>query len=253
MLPREERLLFSRGHDKDHYFNPRSHERSDGVCFVLCGLVNISIHAPTRGATRKVYHDQIIYKFQSTLPREERPTRRICWAVYRNISIHAPTRGATNTRVIHSGNTQISIHAPTRGATFCFPFYISEIKFQSTLPREERRGSAPTPADLNISIHAPTRGATYSPLKVLPIKLFQSTLPREERHLSAIARSALSLFQSTLPREERHEDRYEAEESEGFQSTLPREERRSSSLSSTNWFTFQSTLPREERRHQVKL
>ena len=37
--------------------------------------------------------------------------------------------------------------------------------FQSTLPREERRGSNSTFDKLEISIHAPTRGATQVPAK----------------------------------------------------------------------------------------
>ena len=37
------------------YFNPRSHERSDGdVNKIDCGGSVISIHAPTRGATRHI-------------------------------------------------------------------------------------------------------------------------------------------------------------------------------------------------------
>ena len=94
-LPREERQLW-RGSDIVHNnFNPRSHERSDTLTQNLEGYLQISIHAPTRGATEcravhaEVWHFNprshersdkfqqihllIIAKFQSTLPREERP------------------------------------------------------------------------------------------------------------------------------------------------------------------------------------
>ena len=54
-------------------FNPRSHERSDPVSIQLNRLLQISIHAPTRGAT---------LDGDSTTGNVE-------------ISIHAPTRGAT--------------------------------------------------------------------------------------------------------------------------------------------------------------
>ena len=98
------------------------------------------------------------------------------------ISIHAPTRGATSLKATeyklsidfnprshersdydirrdrHGG--YISIHAPTRGATKVACYLATLIKFQSTLPREERL-SFPC----NISFHL----------------IFQSTLPREER------------------------------------------------------------------------
>ncbi len=74
-LPREERHItvyplkyYCR------YFNPRSHERSDfQFCFGFW-FCEISIHAPTRGATSKQRN-------------EKKDTQ---------ISIHAPTRGATS-------------------------------------------------------------------------------------------------------------------------------------------------------------
>ena len=124
-------------------------------------LGSISIHAPTRGATRKqvrplleprdfnprshegsdVQRGKIFYslrRFQSTLPRGERPQYRtiIHSIVYFNprshegsdgnmllqllstvISIHAPTRGATPMLQLRYSRKPISIHAPTRGAT----------------------------------------------------------------------------------------------------------------------------------------
>ena len=102
-------------------------------------LVQISIHAPTRGATS--------WFCTST--------------AYLSISIHAPTRGAT---LQHFGKweyTYISIHAPTRGATPLRVIAVNSFIFQSTLPRGERL-LATTPIGMMglISIHAPTRGAT---------------------------------------------------------------------------------------------
>ena len=100
------------------HFNPRSHERSDLFHAAFLHLSLISIHAPTRGATY----------INCNLVSSDR------------ISIHAPTRGATVPRAYAAESLIISIHAPTRGATLppvlhC-PF---RRKFQSTLPREERR------------------------------------------------------------------------------------------------------------------
>ena len=102
-------------------------------------VLDISIHAPTRGATIK--SDLYIGKVR--------------------ISIHAPTRGATSASKSSLISTIISIHAPTRGATrlkftfFNYPlfqstllqeerpesltFYHRIIKFQSTLLQEERQ------------------------------------------------------------------------------------------------------------------
>ena len=81
-------------HDGE-YFNPRSHEGSDletrdvtsvscisihaptrGATLTCCILNTnyyISIHAPTRGATKKSRCKSELCRFQSTLPRGERP------------------------------------------------------------------------------------------------------------------------------------------------------------------------------------
>ena len=54
-------------------FNPRSHEGSDSGFHMQLTLINISIHAPTRGATYI--------------------SKKVGYGIA--ISIHAPTRGAT--------------------------------------------------------------------------------------------------------------------------------------------------------------
>ena len=73
-LPRGERLCrICHSNNIRKNFNPRSHEGSD-LCQGNCTLVQeISIHAPTRGAT----------------------FIRDCEKAIGKISIHAPTRGAT--------------------------------------------------------------------------------------------------------------------------------------------------------------
>ena len=60
------------------YFNPRSHEGSDGSLDLYYNYLLISIHAPTRGATCRSW----LTSYQIL-----------------QISIHAPTRGATMTSV----------------------------------------------------------------------------------------------------------------------------------------------------------
>ena len=142
-LPRGERHSgeISEGNQSD--FNPRSHEGSDNFYCPVHPIQCISIHAPTRGAT-----DNDVLGFPST-----------------KISIHAPTRGATNRRVSISIQICISIHAPTRGATWAVLRTKLWQKFQSTLPRGERRCPEQVLKQvLMISIHAPTRGAT-DPIK----------------------------------------------------------------------------------------
>ena len=122
----------------------------------------ISIHAPARGATRRV----------------RRP------AYDRRISIHAPARGATQRQRDGHRGDRISIHAPARGATPASAAFSGDsLRFQSTHPRGVRRNGNETgiaaiafqsthprgvrPRALHgrramdaISIHAPARGAT---------------------------------------------------------------------------------------------
>ena len=103
------------------YFNPRSDERSDLTRIVVFPEEkNISIHAPTNGAT--VSGCLILMKtmkFQSTLRRTERPDQG---------------------RKGRQGQS-ISIHAPTNGATLALSFPLHAPLFQSTLRRTERRYS----------------------------------------------------------------------------------------------------------------
>ena len=151
--------------------------------------VQVSIHAPTRGATmaghRTSDHDS------------------------HNVSIHAPTRGATRQgRSFDTPSTPaeipvvgVSIHAPTRGATESFD------------PRPHARGDAAemiqSPSK-SVSIHAPTRGATVRAhtrmfRSGMPT-MFRSTPPREGRrwsfHLS-FGHLITGPFRSTPPREGR--------------------------------------------------
>ena len=122
------------------YFNPRSHERSDYGGEEL---------------------PDNLWGFQSTLPREERPSwmlRRYSSHFYFNPRSHERSDVPSLWKTINVG---ISIHAPTRGATTCRQNTRLMAKFQSTLPREER--------------HV-LRCQNKSRF------IFQSTLPREERH-----------------------------------------------------------------------
>ena len=143
-------------------FNPRSHERSDFFCEVAYMINNISIHAPTRGATQGKLISAFCGDFN---PRSHERSDHTCCrdCALSFISIHAPTRGATRPLLKDSFQAYpISIHAPTRGATEHQLRLCAYRKFQSTLPREERH-------------ELPQLGGVNSQ--------FQSTLPREERQL----------------------------------------------------------------------
>ena len=79
----------------DESFNPRTHTGCDITRIDMRKQSDVSIHAPTRGAT---YYDKDIRSKTQ-------------------VSIHAPTRGATARRIALGITTIVSIHAPTRGAT----------------------------------------------------------------------------------------------------------------------------------------
>ena len=87
---------------------------------VLCAVrQTISIHAPTRGATVELAREIKSIIFQSTLLQEERHIKPCSISRFFLISIHAPTRGATR-------NSKQQQHSPI---------------FQSTLLQEERRAT----------------------------------------------------------------------------------------------------------------
>ena len=146
----------------------------------------ISIHAPARGATSQGWIESLS----------------------RKISIHAPARGATSgidvyipdhihfnprsregsdwrTVWLYGPGKNISIHAPARGATFPFLWFRSFLRFQSTLPRGERRLKMlfrGFPEYFNPrSREGSDSTGTMKRMKAL---LFQSTLPRGERPVS---------------------------------------------------------------------
>ena len=127
VTPEDIQFQSTHPHGVRHRQNTSSHD-----------LVEVSIHAPTRGATyRDLYQDG-----QDT------------------VSIHAPTRGATiityhafrlicfNPRthtgcdtyeIVGRSGLPVSIHAPTRGATYdSFVDYADNGRFQSTHPHGVR-------------------------------------------------------------------------------------------------------------------
>ena len=102
--------------------------------------IRISIHAPTRGATR-------LFKIFIRFPE---------------ISIHAPTRGATlyvfqEIRQDFYFNPRSHKGSDWNGISGAAGW----LKFQSTLPQGERPATPDKDGNTHyISIHAPTRGAT---------------------------------------------------------------------------------------------
>ena len=119
-------------------FNPRPRAGGDSVGLSEGDDLEVSIHAPARGATyqRRRYCSRSW--FQSTPPRGGRqPTTSIPFRSS-NVSIHAPARGATNSAGVFFGYALVSIHAPARGATVVSGMATTESPFQSTPPRGGR-------------------------------------------------------------------------------------------------------------------
>ena len=117
-LLREERRVLSLLVSIHHiHFNPRSYERSDRSHHHLPTQYMISIHAPTRGATRLGFNINSPSKISIHAPTRGATRKLERDSESNKISIHAPTRGATRCHSLRLHSVNISIHAPTRGAT----------------------------------------------------------------------------------------------------------------------------------------
>ena len=172
-------------HSRNVYFNPRSREGSD-TQDVAKSAHNTDFNPRSREGS-----DKITPLFNVILAANFNPRSREGSDDSANqnsdttiiISIHAPARGATRASGTLTAGCMISIHAPARGATIRSTKISMHKKFQSTLPRGERRlGGSGCPVDRyhfnprsregsdsffpppkcwqSISIHAPARGAT---------------------------------------------------------------------------------------------
>jgi len=98
-------------------FNSRAHAGRDGCAPGAAHAVDVSIHAPTRGATHQaVWHlARAGVSIHAPTRGATTPSPSIPSPV--PVSIHAPTRGATGVQIRGHRRTRVSIHAPTRGAT----------------------------------------------------------------------------------------------------------------------------------------
>ena len=172
-----------------------------------------------------------LLQFQSTLPRRERPCVVPSPKSSAVISIHAPAKGATHLQLTVLPDVRISIHAPAKGATYRTTQKLRELQFQSTLPRRERRGS-----------HT----------NLIEWISFQSTLPRRERPCIVSTRTGEKTISIHAPAKGATQNRSRGLYFLQFQSTLPRRERQITELYKMARILFQSTLPRRERRYNGK-
>ena len=93
-LPQGERHTTPCKYMRQSDFNPRSHKGSDGTMTTQSMIQQISIHAPTRGATYILGGRTNKIAFQSTLPQGERQqylTKKSFYPVkyYKNIQIRS--------------------------------------------------------------------------------------------------------------------------------------------------------------------
>ena len=137
-LPRGERLAMSNAETGKHEISIRAPTR--GATNAVFGTdldPEISIRAPTRGATTIERTYGLRSRFQSALPRGERPQ------IDRSIDVNLIFQSALPRGERHATHGimeywLISIRAPTRGATTVALFTIQSVEFQSALPRGER-------------------------------------------------------------------------------------------------------------------
>ena len=132
-------LCFTTSGQRLRSFNPRTHTGCDCIKSNLIIIFNVSIHAPTRGATIAETRLAALNEFQSTHPHGVRQSNHPPWGDSTQVSIHAPTRGATRMSFLFVLLVMtVSIHAPTRGATLhCAPLKSPHL-FQSTHPHGVR-------------------------------------------------------------------------------------------------------------------
>ena len=143
---------------KFQFTRPRGARHGRGRAY---GYPQVSIHAPTRGATKSGRASRPSSVFQFTRPRGARLTVNLGTFRTLSVSIHAPTRGATHLGKWRMQLLQVSIHAPTRGATQPLAQLLRIGAVSIHAPTRGATGFRVSVTNYNVvSIHAPTRGAT---------------------------------------------------------------------------------------------
>ena len=165
--------------------------------------------------------------FQSTLPRRERQTLDGFISLLDNFNSRSREGSDVCHHCLAAVLIAISIHAPAKGATVpSTKSFADGSKFQSTLPRRERRLQCGMLCSCYLFQSTLPRRERQAPTGyLLQDTPFQSTLPRRERRLQCSMLCSCYLFQSTLPRRERQWCKIFAKFLHKFQSTLPRRER----------------------------
>ena len=181
-------------------------------------LENISIHAPPRGATHKVFVLCTSSLFQFTPLREGRPVLNPFYSGCRSISIHAPPRGATVTwqaafadklhfnsrpsargdkRVKGDGRANVYFNSrpsargdwqSQRRTGFCHDFNSRPSARGDSFIKAKQEGTS------SISIHAPPRGATRESSSQMSKFVYFNSRPSARGDSKRYAISANLLF-----------------------------------------------------------
>ena len=99
------------------YFNPRTHVGCDADEKEVRKTAEISIHAPTWGATNRLIANTLKKRFQSTHPRGVRHKLILNGTPLSKFQSTHPRGVRLDKRLNGHHLTDISIHAPTWGAT----------------------------------------------------------------------------------------------------------------------------------------
>ena len=164
----------------------------------------ISIHAPTRGATGWKSAKGNPVKFQSTLPRGERPAALPSMLQDPDFNPRSH-EGSDEKKDSQARREVISIHAPTRGATRWMKSKGIQKGFQSTLPRGERRAGPRLLGNVRVNFNPRSHeGSDTDAISVACKQLDFNPRSHEGSDEDAdIFDDKGKLFQSTLPRGER--------------------------------------------------
>ena len=222
-----------RDYSAAHGFNPRAREGRDARVERHPPVVDVSIHAPARGATLR--------------------DRRLCDVA--DVSIHAPARGAT----VYQESTMpvIFVFQSTRprGARQDQAYAWMQIHmFQSTRPRGARRRPWNRAGCRWPCFNPRAReGRDSSPRSSLDASLsFQSTRPRGARQDPADSFPLDAVFQSTRPRGARPRGPCRCERRRGVSIHAPaRGATRVEASGKQYRCVFQSTRPRGARPYYV--
>jgi len=149
-------------------FNPRTHVGCDLFQFIGCLGNDVSIHAPTWGATSA-----------------------LVFALYRQrVSIHAPTWGATHSRGVQLHFMGVSIHAPTWGATLFFVYSLPLLTVSIHAPTwgatYQQSGHGGLGGSFNPRTHVGCDDFDQAAFR--RFKMFQSTHPRGVRRMKRTQR-----------------------------------------------------------------